>query len=87
VKNGAGKIDSLLPTVKVTNQKYFSFPIMRAQAKDTCFIKIKNLKVDTLIYTIGNTNTPCPRPYINAVAIDKGPLTAIKEDAIIQIKQ
>lgn len=88
LKNGYNKIDSLLPVVTVMGtQKYFTFSVMQSRLKDTCFVKIKGLKVDTLIYTLGKTNAPCPQWYINSVAINRGAASALAENGVLQIKK
>jgi hypothetical protein len=88
LKNDANKTDAINPIIKsASNQKFFSFSLKRAKAIDTCYIKIKNYKLDTLIYTISNTLTPCPQPYISKVTINKSLPLTIAPNAIVEIKK
>lgn len=88
LKNGLNKIDTISPVLKSTpGQKYFSLTVRSTKQIDTCYIQIKNLKTDTLIYSITNSNAPCPQPYISSVAINKASPLIIAPDAIIQIKK
>lgn len=86
-KNSMNKIDSVTPSVLIRgNKKYFSFTTSRASLSDTCIIKIKTVKADTLTYTIANTDEICPRPYMNSLKINHaGNAVILKPDEIINI--
>ena len=88
-KNGMNRIDSVTPSVLTRgDKKYFSFKTSRASLSDTCIIKIKNAKADTLTYTIANTDEICPRPYINGLKVNNAGYTVIlKPDQIVNIEK
>ncbi|SDE94289.1 hypothetical protein SAMN05216464_11117 [Mucilaginibacter pineti] len=88
LKNDANRTDTISPVLRsASGQKYFSFSVKRAKGTDTCYIQIKNYKLDTLVYTISNTFAPCPQPYISKITINKAPILTISQNAIVQIKK
>jgi hypothetical protein len=85
-KNSQNKLDSLAPQVEtVNNNKVFVYAQQRANLNDTCYLKIKGLKTDTLIYSIKLTE-PCSRPVINKVSIN-GSVSNLADGAILQVKK
>ncbi|MEN0056890.1 MAG: hypothetical protein AAGC65_24640 [Mucilaginibacter sp.] len=60
-KNTSNKVDSLAPPMKINDGagNRFHYIIPGNRTTDTCFIKIKNLKTDTVISTIGSIKGEC----------------------------
>jgi len=60
-KNASNKVDSLAPPQKINtgSVEYFHYIIPGNHAIDTCFIKIKNLKTDTVISTLETIKGEC----------------------------
>jgi len=86
-KSGINRTDSVTPSVQTRGNKFFfSFKTSHAYLSDTCIIKIKNAKADTVTYTIANTDEICPRPYINSLKVNNAGYTVIlKADEIVNI--
>ncbi|UEG51446.1 hypothetical protein LLH06_10720 [Mucilaginibacter daejeonensis] len=71
-KNGSNRSDPIRPTVvSRETSKYFSFTAPRVLPTDTCIIKIKALKSDTLVYTIARSSGTCPLWFVNGVIINR----------------
>lgn len=60
-KNSNNKVDSLAPPQKIDNGsgEHFRYIIPGNHATDTCFIKIKNLKTDTVISMVETIKGEC----------------------------
>src|ERR1700754_668139 len=60
-KNANNKVDSLAPPQKISDGsgEHFQYVIPGNHTSDTCFIKIKNLKTDTVISTLATKRDEC----------------------------
>jgi hypothetical protein len=60
-KNSNNKVDSLAPPQKINDGSgdHFKYIIPGNHAMDTCFIKIKSLKTDTIISTLETIKGEC----------------------------
>ncbi|WP_040300671.1 hypothetical protein [Arcticibacter svalbardensis] len=87
-RNDLNKLDSITPPVIINDsKKHFSFSTSSSKASDTCYVKIKNLKVDTLIYAVTIPDEFCPQPYISKIMINKAPSVNTTSTTVIQIKK
>lgn len=86
-KNFNQKIDSIMPFVATLNaQKYLSFASPRGKTPDTCYIKIKSLKLDTIIYTAIGEGYSNSKSYINSVKINNSTPINTSLNSIVPIK-
>lgn len=66
----------------------FIYTISRGKLVDTCFVKIKNLKTDTLISTITSTTTDCGVSLsLSRVKVNKNVPVDYSKDITIVIKK
>lgn len=89
-RNSSNKLDSISPPLKqeLPVGSHFVYPIPYTRTLDTCYIKIKNLKTDTLISTIATTKTECATAYsLNKVQVNKSAPIAYSNGNIIVIKK
>jgi hypothetical protein len=89
-RNSSNKLDSISPPLKeeLPIGSYFLYPIPYTRTLDTCYIKIKNLKTDTLISTIATTKTECATTYsLNEVQVNKNPPVTYSYSNVIVIKK
>lgn len=67
------KADSLTPRIvtKENGTKHFALDIVGAPGTDTCWVKVKDLEADRLIYTIDRSSeATCAIPYVSSVKIN-----------------
>ena len=89
-RNSSGKLDSVSPPLKeqVPTGSHFIYPVPYTRTLDTCYIKIKNLKTDTLISTVATTITECSTTYaLNKVQVNKNAPVAYAYGNVIIIKK
>lgn len=89
-RNSSNKLDSVSPPLKeeLPAGSHFVYPIPYTRILDTCYIKIKNLKVDTVISTIATTKTECSTMYsLNKVQVNKNAPIAYSYSNVIVIKK
>jgi hypothetical protein len=89
-RNSSNKLDSVSPPLKeeLPTGSHFIYTIPYTRTLDTCYIKIKDLKTDTLISTIAVTKTECSTSYaLNKVQVNKNPSVAYSYSNVILIKK
>ncbi|MFA6083515.1 hypothetical protein [Mucilaginibacter sp.] len=87
LKTDINKTDTISPALKsASDQRYFSFDLRRVKQIDTCYIRVANLKTDTLVYAVSNTSAPCPRPYISKITINRSAPLPIAPNTMVQLK-
>ncbi|WP_419699579.1 hypothetical protein [Mucilaginibacter sp. NFX135] len=89
-RNSAGKLDSVPPPLKeaVPAGSHFVYPVPYTRTLDTCYIKIKNLKTDTMISTVAATKTECSTTYVlNKVQVNNNAPVAYTSGNVILIKK
>jgi len=89
-RNSSNQLDSVSPPLKdqLPTGSNFVYHIPYARTLDTCYIKIKGLKTDTMISTIATTITKCSTRYLlNKVQVNKNAPIAYSYSNVIVIKK
>jgi hypothetical protein len=89
-RNGNNKIDSLAPpqTINTSSAQHFKYVVPLGRVVDTCFIKIKNLKTDTVISTLETIKGECSSSIaVTKVQVNKGTPVAYSNAALVIIKK
>jgi hypothetical protein len=88
-KNSTNKVDSVAPaTATLGSTKYFLYKLPALRLNDTAYVKVSNLKSDTLYTTLKMTTNACGAAYsIINVKINQQPATTYSDDTIIIIKK
>jgi hypothetical protein len=90
-RNGSNKLDSISPPQKeeLPNGSHFVYPIPYTRTLDTCYIKIKNLKTDTVISIIEATKNECGTTSynLNKVQVNKNAPIAYSYSNVVIIKK
>lgn len=89
-KNASNKADSLAPPQKINNGSgdHFKYIVPLGRMADTCFIKIKNLKTDTLISTLENIKSECSSSIVvTKVQVNKSAPVAYANTDIVVIRK
>jgi len=89
-RNSSNQLDSVSPPLKdqLPTGSHFVYPIPYTRILDTCYIKIKGLKTDTMISTIATTITKCSTMYLlNKVQVNKNAPIAYSYSNVIVIKK
>ena len=89
-RNSSSKLDSISPPLKeeLPSGSHFVYAVSNARTPDTCYIKIKSLKTDTMISTLATTKTECSITYsLNKVQVNKNAPVAYTTGSVIVIKK
>jgi len=89
-RNSSNKLDSISPPLKedLPAGSHFLYIVSNPRSPDTCYIKIKSLKTDTLISTLATTQTACSTTYfLNKVQVNKDAPVAYVGGNVIIIKK
>jgi hypothetical protein len=83
------KVDSVGPATRTLgSSKYLLYNLPTLRLNDTAYIKVTNLKSDTLYTTLKMTTNACGAAYsIINVKINQQPAVTYKDDTIIIIKK
>ena len=89
-RNSSNKLDSVAPPMKEEwpTGWHFVYPVIYARTLDTCYIKIKGLKTDTLISTLSVNKGECGTSYaLSKVQVNKNAPFAYSFNSITVIKK
>ncbi|MBB6129080.1 hypothetical protein [Mucilaginibacter lappiensis] len=89
-RNSSNKLDSISPPLKeeLPTGSHFVYAVSNPRTPDTCYIKIKSLKTDTMISTFATTTTACSTTsFLNKVQVNKNAPVAYASGNVIVIKK
>lgn len=89
-KTGMNKIDSIAPPQRTGTGagQHFVYVIPFNKTADTCYIKIKNLKTDTVISTIAKVKTECStNDVVIKVQVNKNTPVAYSNTDVVVIRK
>ncbi len=89
-RNSSAQLDSISPPLKedLPTGSHFVYAVSNPMRPDTCYIKIKSLKTDTLISIFATTTTPCSTTsYLDKVQVNKNAPVAYVTGNVIVIKK